>query len=177
MPRVCSLVSWSVVTRRFWGWNLDSQHLVFLLEFPRFLEQGLYLPFAFLLSSFHALMLVKITFITHSWWTTSWGCGHLRKGESRVPTDGANVEVATHRDICVSLTLVLDQLRVMLPSLFLQKMSGQVVWTHPPKLLLLWQFSLLFPFRNQSEVCLTSSLRWVPSRVLYSLEFLFSHLG
>ena len=35
------------------------------------------------------------------------------------------------------------QLRMMLPSFALQKMSGQGIRTHPPKPLLVWQFSIL----------------------------------
>ena len=53
------------------------------------------------------------------------------------------------------------QLRMMLPSFALQRMSGQVVWTHPPKLLLVWQSNLLIflgPFfRNAYISSLTRS--------------------
>ena len=50
------------------------------------------------------------------------------------PIDGANVDVVSHWKCCISLMSTPNQLRVMLPFILLQKMSGQVVRTHPPKL-------------------------------------------
>ena len=44
-----------------------------------------------------------------------------------LPTDGANVEVGTPWKCCSSLISSPTQLRVMLPSTLLQKMSRQVV--------------------------------------------------
>ena len=44
-----------------------------------------------------------------------------------------NVDAKTHRGNNISLKLVLDQLKGTFPFFFLQKMSGQVVRTHPPK--------------------------------------------
>ena len=82
MSGVCPLAPWQLVARRPWGQDLDPQHIVFLPESPCFLEQGLHLSLAFLLSSFHAFTSIKIIFITHGWWTAPWGCGHLRKSLS-----------------------------------------------------------------------------------------------
>lgn len=53
---------------------------------------------------------------------------------NEVPTDDTNVDVATRWNYCISLMSTLDQLRVMLPSTLLQKMSGQVIQTYPLKL-------------------------------------------
>ena len=89
LPRVHSLVPRLPVVRRAWWRRLNPQHVILLPKSPRFLEQGLYLSFAFSFASFHTLTPVKVAFITHGWWSTPWGCGHLHL---LAPTDGANVD-------------------------------------------------------------------------------------
>ena len=54
----------------------------------------------------------------------------------QIPTDGVNVEASRHRG---PRGLHMDspfQLKMILASANLQKMSGQDVWTHPPMVLL-----------------------------------------
>ena len=64
------------------------------------------------------------------------------------------------------------QLRMMLPSFALQKMSGQGIRTHPPKPLLVWQSSILISlghfFRNAYLFLWLG--RWGPFIVLGALS-------
>ena len=59
------------------------------------------------------------------------------------PIDRANVDGGRTQSHYSSIKYSPAQLRMMLPFFALQKMSGQVVSTHPPKLLLVWQSSIL----------------------------------
>ena len=59
-----------------------------------------------------------------------------------VPTDGANVEVSRHQGHCSCQIDVPLQLKMVLASINLQKMSGQGVRTHP--LMVLLTSSLIF---------------------------------
>ena len=85
---VRSLTSRLSAMRRVWWGHLKTQYVIFFLESPRLLGQGLYLSLILALASFHTFALVKVALVTHGRQSTSWGCWHF----CFIPTNGANVD-------------------------------------------------------------------------------------